>query len=83
MSELITLQISAKIYWGFNIKIERNLLNEMTHKQVIDYMKIQMKDFFQYHNLLELKEGIDELNLHIHGNFDFNNVNILYLCDHS
>ena len=82
MSELVTLQISGKIYWGFNIKIERKLLNKMTHKQIIDYTKIQMKDFFSTYNLLALKEGVDKLDLHIHCDEDFNNLNIIYLCDH-
>ena len=54
----------------------------MTHKQIIDYTKIQMKDFFSTYNLLALKEGVDKLDLHIHCDEDFNNLNIIYLCDH-
>ena len=79
MSEIVTLQISDKIYWGFNIKIERKLLNEMTHEQIIDYAKIKMKEFFNSYNLLALKEGVDNLDLHVHYDED---LNILYLCDH-
>jgi len=81
MSDLVTIQISSKIYWGFNIKIKRKLLKKMTCEEIINYTKIQMKDFFNIHNLLELKEGVDVLNLHIHE--DLNDLNVIYLCDHN
>ena len=74
------LQISAKIYWGFQVNISKDLLSSMRIDEIISYVKNQMKNFFKTHNLLELQEGIDNLNLHIH---NFNNEDqVIYLCDH-
>jgi len=74
------LQISSKIYWGFKIEVTRDFLIDTEINDIISYMKKQMKKFFKTHNLLELAEGIDELNLHVH-NFDIEDP-IIYLCSH-
>ncbi len=74
------LQISAKIYWGFNVEISKDILKSMKIDNIILYIKTQMKTFFKTYNLLELAEGVDKLNLHIH-NYNINDP-VIYLCDH-
>ena len=74
------LQISAKIYWGFQVNISKDLLSSMLIDDIIIYVKNEMKNFFKTHNLLELQEGVDNLNLHIH-NFNIKDP-VIYLCDH-
>jgi hypothetical protein len=74
------LQISAKIYWGFQVNISKDLLSSMLIDDIIIYVKNEMKIFFKTHNLLELQEGVDNLNLHIH-NFNIKDP-VIYLCDH-
>jgi len=64
--EYTKVQISAKIYWGFNIEIPNKRLITMSKQNIIDEMINFMKTFFDIHNLEELKEGVDNLNLHIH-----------------
>jgi len=81
MNNNITIQISAKTYWGFKHFIDKNKINFMTHDEIIEETKDKMKKFFKDNNLLELKEGIDKLNLHIHDNINDSNNNIIYLCD--
>ena len=74
------IQISAKIYWGFQVNISKDLLRSMKVDDIIIHVKNKMKNFFKTHNLLELQEGVDNLNLHIH-NFDIKDP-VIYLCDH-
>lgn len=74
------IQISANVYWGFRVDIPKELLFYMQIDEVISYVKHKMKSFFKLNNLLELAEGIDKLNLHIH---DYNIEDPeIYLCDH-
>lgn len=88
ISDKITFQISAPIYWGFQAKIEKiDIYNIPTNFERIAYicniMKILMSSFFSHHNLLELSEGIDKLNLFIHDIPDILNTNeIVYVCAH-
>jgi len=74
------LQISAKTYWGFRVDISKEDISFLTIDEIILHVKNQMKSFFKLHNLLELKEGVDNLNLHIH-NYDIQDP-VIYLCDH-
>jgi hypothetical protein len=74
------LQISAKIYWGFKIEVTKKFIVSNNIDDIILHMKTQMKKFFKLHNLVELLEGVDNLNLHIH-NYDVEDP-IIYLCDH-
>jgi hypothetical protein len=83
MSEdFITIQISAKIYAGFQYKIPKEIINNMTSEEIIKEVKIHMKNFFTNpYDLYLLREGIDKLELHIHDDIPYNRP-IIYLCDH-
>jgi hypothetical protein len=74
------VQISAPTYWGFNIDFPNNKIIRMSEKDIIEEMKVFMKTFFKIHNLEELKQGVDNLNLHIHGKITIGET--IYLCDH-
>jgi hypothetical protein len=79
----ITFQISAKLYSGFQCKINKNICNLMSYDDIIKYIKIDMKSFFKNpHDLYILREGVDELNLHFHDPLPFSSDNIIYVCDH-
>ena len=52
----------------------------MSEKDIIEEMKVFMKTFFKIHNLEELKEGVDKLNLHIHQKITIGET--IYLCNH-
>ena len=80
MEEYTIVQVSAKIYWGFNIKISNNKLILMSETDIVEEIKESMRRFFKKYNLEELKEGVNELNLHIHGPFDIGKT--IYVCDH-
>ena len=45
------IQVSAKIYWGFNIEIPNKRLITMSKQNIIDEMINFMKTFFAIHNL--------------------------------
>jgi hypothetical protein len=74
------VQISAPTYWGFNIDFPNNKIITMSEKDIIEETKVLMKKFFKIHNLEELKEGVDKLNLHIHQTIIIGET--IYLCDH-
>lgn len=81
--EFITFVISATNYSGFTYKIPKNLVYNMSLADIINEVKIEMKNFFSNpHDLYLLKEGIDKLELHIHEELNLETKDIIYLCDH-
>ena len=80
MEDYTKVQISAPNYWGFNIDFPNNKIITMSEKDIIEEMKVFMKTFFKIHNLEELKEGVDKLNLHIHQTITIGET--IYLCNH-
>jgi hypothetical protein len=81
MNNYTKIQISAKIYWGFNIEILNDKVNIMSDKDIINEIKSIMKTFFLLYGMEELKEGVDKLNLHIHDRPTLLGQTI-YVCDH-
>ena len=79
-TDFTKVQISAKIYWGFNIKISNNKIIIMSEQEIIEEIKNSMKIFFKIHGLEELKQGIEKLNLHIHDRPALGQI--IYVCDH-
>ena len=80
MDNYTKVQISAKIYWGFNIEIPNVRIVTMSDKDIIDEIETFMKTFFNIYNLEELRSGIDNLNLHIHDRPPLGQT--IYVCDH-
>jgi len=74
------IQVSANIYWGFNIEIPNNKLELMSETDIVEEIKNRMRAFFKKHNLEELREGISKLNLHIHDPIEIGRT--IYVCDH-
>ena len=83
MIKFITFQISAETYSGFQYKIPYNICKNMTNEDIIKEIKINMKHFFTYpHDFYLLRNGIDDLQLHIHDDRPFNSNDIVYVCNH-
>ena len=81
-SEFITVQISAKVYAGFQYKIPKDIFNTMNIGEIINEITVYMKNFFKTHNLYLLERGVDEMSgLHFHDDIPYNR-DIIYLCDH-
>jgi len=79
--DFIIIKITAKIYHGFQNKMERSRFNSLSFEEVVSEMKTVMKSFFRENNLLSLEKGVDSLQLsHFHDDIPFNRP-ILYLCD--
>lgn len=83
MKHITTIQVSAKTYWGFQSEIETELFQNLPSSRIIEIVKSEMKSFFRLHNLKELEEGVDKLDLHLHRNeTEIGLDNIVYACDH-
>jgi len=81
--DFIIIKITAKIYHGFQHKIERSRFSTMSFEEVVSEIKTVMKSFFHEHNLYSLEKGVDSLKLsHFHDDIPYNRP-ILYLCDDS
>lgn len=78
----IMLQISAKTYWGYRYYYSIEEFNDTLDEDIIFNITFSMKIFFEENNLLELKEGVDKLNLHIHRPSEIKGGDIIYICDH-
>jgi hypothetical protein len=83
MPKYIKVQISAKTYWGFNVEFEKERLRGMTNEDIIKEMINHMKTFFYIHNLEELNNGVDKLNLRLPENFDLDMYETIFICDHN
>jgi hypothetical protein len=81
-TQFITIQVSAKTYWGFKYKVPMIYALNVTSETLAKETQIYMKNFFDLHNLQELKEGVDKLNLHIHSSISETDT-IVYACDHT
>lgn len=80
MSETINIVISAPIYWGFKYNMNKDLYNLISSNETIKYIKKKMLKFFTKYNLLELKDGVKDLDLHIHDRTPMDNT--VYICSH-
>lgn len=79
--DFIIIKITAKIYHGFQHKMERSIFNALSFEEIVNEMKTVMKSFFHEHNLYSLEEGVDSLKLsHFHDDIPYNRP-IVYLCD--
>lgn len=81
---MITIQISDELFWGFKYHINRTIASGMTKHILVETIKNSMHVFFKKHNLLCLDEKIDSLDLHLHTDpsmFD-KSTNIFYACTH-
>jgi len=74
------VQVSAPIYWGFRYSIKNERITTLSKEDVIQELKEHMKSFFKIHNLEELKDGVDKLELHIHQDLLPNTI--IYACNH-
>lgn len=74
------VQVSAKHYWGFNVDFPNSRLMRMSKDDIVRELVEIMKIFFESHNLLELKEGVDQLDWHIHQNIVPGQT--IYVCAH-
>ena len=80
--QFILFQLSCKLYSGFQYKIDINRIDFMTDEEIIDDIKKELKDILSKYNLQILKEGVNNLSLHIHDDFRNTYKNIVYVCDH-
>ena len=80
--DCIRFELSAQIYGGFYYDIPKIIANMMTSEEIINEIKIYMKNFFHSHNLHMLREGVNELHFHMHDTAPFKEDTTIYICDH-
>lgn len=79
--ELVTIEISAETYSGYQYKIPKSSLQTMSQEEIITEVKTHMTNFFRFHNLHLLENGVRALNLHFHEEIT-SDKDIIYLCAH-
>ena len=77
------IQISDEFFWGFNIII--NLDNYKTFDELAILLKNELITFLRRHNLLNLLDMANKLNLHNHMYKNYedlyrNDYDIIYFC---
>ena len=80
------LQISDKLFWGFNIIIEID--NYKSFDELIKLIKNELLLFLNTNNLIELAILAEGLKLHNHMYNDYQDLystkdDIIYLCGHA
>lgn len=79
-------QISDKLFWGYRMRVDLMYVDDID--AVVKIMKLDMKKFFIEHNLLELADKSQALQLHCHANsqsirailYETAPGDIIYLC---
>ena len=75
----IIIQVSSPIFLGFQYKIPIEYALSVTSDTISKEIKQYMKNFFHLHNLEELVEKIDKLNLCLHSDIQPNDT-LVYIC---
>jgi len=78
-----TIQISDELFWGFNTQVDIETFDNFD--ELTTFIKVCLISFLRNHNLLNLIDKANLLNLHNHNFQDFNelyttNDEIIYLC---
>jgi len=81
MSTSTRIEVSAPQYAGFNYQISDDEIPFMIEEDIVSQTKAIMKSFFDYHNLHSLRDGIEDLHLHIHQNIEPGNT--IWVCSHT
>jgi hypothetical protein len=80
---MITVVVSADLFWGFSISLEDTVAELSLNEQntlVNTEIKRQLIEFFSLRNLQILKEKCQDMHLHIHSPLVANSL--CYACDH-
>jgi hypothetical protein len=79
----ITIQVSARIYWGYKCQVPAYKVRKENEDMLIKYLKLNMSNFFKINDLTDLAEGVDKLELHLHLPENEDVPDIIYACDHT
>jgi hypothetical protein len=80
---MITVVLSAKLFWGFSVEFEDGLESVSIEEQTLIVnarVKQELRDFFGQKNLQILIEEVQKLHLHLHDPLKANTL--MYACDH-
>lgn len=88
-NQYVLFQISHHTFWGFQYKMHRSELENLTEEDIIKKVsqrgKEKMKSFFKENNLIRLSEMVDEIRLGMHYNNvreEINTADVVYVCGH-
>jgi hypothetical protein len=78
-----TIQISDELFWGFNTQV--NIDTFQNFEELAIFIKVCLISFLKTHNLLNLVEKANSLQLHNHNFQHFHDIyktddEIIYLC---
>lgn len=88
MNTFRTFQISSDLFWGYQLNVDLSLCDSLAN--IVQLVKMDLKQFLLGKNLQALAEKVDGMKLHMHEPFaSFHELldvtspsDILYLCDH-
>lgn len=88
-NDSVLFQISHDIYWGFQFRIPSMEFDNLTEGEIIERVittaKAKMTEFFNTHNLLQLRDKVNSLELGMHYNNlrqVINSGNTVFVCGH-
>lgn len=81
-------QVSSDVFWGFRLSID--LSHFTTVKEIVEFVKQDMKTFLMSRNLVMLVEKLEARSFHIHHPYDTyqdllkltKDDDVIYICDH-
>ena len=77
--EKIKIQLSAPLFWGYNLFLPKEVLNEMSRENIVNYITSNLYSLLQSNNLEILLEKSKEMNWHIHDDI-IKSDGVIYVC---
>ena len=85
-----TFQISAELYWGFQVHLDESELEALDFDMLYKIIKHRLKKFLKAGNLVDLHDRVDDMKLHIHSACSsleeliaqWQEEEIIYVCSH-
>ncbi len=72
---VVTIQISDHIFWGFKQVFTRNYINNISVNELSNQINLNLCNFLEQHNLLNLLQHVPKF-FHFHDTTE----NIIYAC---
>jgi hypothetical protein len=77
--EQIKIQLSAPFFYGYNLFLPKEVLNQMSRENIVNYIISNLYSLIESNNLEFLLEKYKEMNWHIHDDI-IKSDGVIYVC---
>jgi|TARA_B110000259_G_scaffold188246_1_gene245908 hypothetical protein len=78
--ERIKIQLSAPFFSGYNLSLTKEIIDDMSINNIIDFITTNLYSLLESNNLEELLQKAKNMKWHIHDDL-IKKDGIIYVCD--